>query len=116
MKRIVILIMVFSMVISSCGREEKPQTISDSGSRVSVSETGVSASEIEADTDISRCQITISTDSNCDITIPDPKECIGKSPQILLYHGKKKLNKDNYKKVNMTRKVMIHRLTCLFRE
>lgn len=36
MKRIIILIAVFSMVICSCNREENPKTVSKSGSGAAV--------------------------------------------------------------------------------
>ena len=78
--------------LSACSNDLKTKT------GVSVSGTGVSVSEAEAETESGRCQIKISTDYNCDIMIPDPEECIGKSHQILLYHGNSKSNKDNEKK------------------
>lgn len=49
-------------------------------------QTETRVSEIEEDTDFSRCQIKISADYNCDIVIPEPRECIGKSCQIIMYN------------------------------
>ena len=39
MKRIVILIMIFSMIICSCGRGENPKTVSNNGSGAAVGNT-----------------------------------------------------------------------------